>query len=119
MIAKVKTIDVIEYLKINAKLPIIQQTKGVLTHLPSVQSHIGRMICLSTLCVVVIVNSEFQIRFKDFEPAKLTVSFINNRFERRMIGSEKDKFIYFLFKKNVCELDIETSNFHLDLPLET
>jgi len=36
-----------------------------------------------------------------------------------MDGSEKDKLIFFLFKKNVCELDFETSNFHLDLPLKT
>jgi len=74
-IAKVKTIGVIEYFKINPKLSIIQQTKGVLTHLPSVQSHIGHMICLSTLCVVVNVNSEFQIRLKEFEPAKLILIF--------------------------------------------
>jgi len=117
--AKVKTTGVIEYFKINSKLPIIQQTKDVLTHLPSVQSHIGHMICLSSLCVVVIVNNEFQIRFKDLEPAKFTVFFINNRFEKWMDGSEKDKFIFSLFKKNVCELDLETSNFHLDVPLKT
>jgi len=92
--------------------------KGVLTHLPSVQSHIGHMMCLSTLCVEVMLN-EFQIRFKDFESAKFTLSFITNLFEERMDGSENDKIIFSVFKKNVCELDLQTSNFHLDLPLKT
>jgi hypothetical protein len=118
LIAKVKNIGVIEYFKINPKLRIIQQMKGVLTHLPSVQSHIGHMMCLSTLCVEVMLN-EFQIRFKDFESAKFTLSFITNLFEERMDGSENDKIIFSVFKKNVCELDLQTSNFHLDLPLKT
>jgi hypothetical protein len=99
LIAKVKIIGVIEYFKINPKLRNIQQMKGVLIHFPSAQSHIGHMMCLSTLCVVVMLNNEFQIRFKDFEPAKFTVSFITSLFEERMDGSENDKFIFSAFKK--------------------
>jgi hypothetical protein len=119
LIAKVKIIGVIEYFKINPKFWNIQQMKGVITHFPSVQSHIGHMMCPSALCVVVMLNNEFQIRFKDFEPAKFTLSFIINLCEERMDGSENDKFIFSVFKKNVCELDIETSNSHLDLSLKT
>jgi hypothetical protein len=99
LIAKVKIIGVIEYFKINPKLRNIQQMKGVLTHFPSVQSHIGHMMCLSTLCVVVMLNNEFQVRFKDSETAKFIVSFITSLFEERMDGSENDKFIFSAFKK--------------------
>ena len=74
---------------------------------------------VSILCVMVMLNNEFQIRFKGFEPANFALSFITNLFEERMDGSENDKFIFSVFKKNVCELDLETSNFHLDLSLET
>jgi hypothetical protein len=81
--------------------------KGVLTQFPSVQSHNGLMMCLSTLCVVVTLNNEFQIRFKDFKPAKFTVSFITNLSENSMNGSGNDKFIYlfiylFLCSRKIC-----------------
>jgi len=50
---------------------------------------------------------------------KFHVSFITNLSEGRIDGSEYDKFIFSVFKENVCELDFETSNFHLDLSLKT
>jgi hypothetical protein len=78
--------------------------KGVLTYFPSVQSHIGHMTCLSTLCVVVMLN-EFQTRFKDFEPAKFAVSFITNLFEERMDGYVLLYIminLFFLYLRKMC-----------------
>jgi hypothetical protein len=68
---------------------------------------------------VVIPNNEFQITFKDFKLPKLTISFITNLFEEKMEGSENDEFNFSVFKKNVCETDLETSNVHLDSLLKT
>jgi len=68
------------------------------------KSHWSHDVCLSTLCVVVKVNNEFQIRFNDFEPAKFTVPFITNLSENSMNGSGNDNFIYLfiLCSRKIC-----------------
>jgi hypothetical protein len=91
----------------------------VLTHFPSVQSRADDTFDASVyiLCIDKLLK-DFEIRFKDFEGMKFTVSFITNPFQERDI-SDSIELISSVFKENVSELEPEIIDLQTDLSLKT
>jgi hypothetical protein len=93
--------------------------KGVLTHIPSVQSHAEvtydvspDMLHIDTLWI------KFERRFKDFERENFTESFIANPFQEIDL-IERAELISPLLKENMSELELEIINLQTDLWLKT
>jgi hypothetical protein len=115
----IKMIGTIDSFKGKLQLWKTQLKKGVLTHIPSVQSPADGTFDASVLilCIDELLK-EFERRFKDFERMKFTVPFITDPFQERD-KSESAELISSVFKENVSELKLEIVNFQTDLSLKT
>jgi hypothetical protein len=112
-------ISTIESFRGKLKLWKTQLMKGVLTPVPTIQSHADGTFDAPVyiLCIDKVLK-EFERRFKDFEHMKFTVSFITYPFQERDV-SESAELISSVFKENISELELDIINLQTDLSLKT